>query len=240
MNRLLLRRLQAAADRQVCSDLNARGGAFYNSYVVRVMGAGGYTSVSIEPISFANAVDSLELIGQAPAADGVSQLSHASPGLADNGADLVTSARAFSVYAHADATALLTGFVGTAAECTKAGHQPSWFDVDALRSGTAAATASSSVATAPAMPSPSPMSSASSGTGEYPKKVALSELDYRYAHWLGSGRGTKYAVQLAPGVYAEMPADGNVGTAADYSSYVGSCTSIKRYSAQYPGGSTCW
>ncbi|NMI01873.1 hypothetical protein [Pseudonocardia acidicola] len=47
-------------------------------------------------------------------------------------------------------------------------------------------------------------------------------------------------VMLAPGVYAEAPPDGVLGTAEDYTSYLGSCTAIKRYVRQHPGGYTCW
>ncbi|MDQ0377943.1 hypothetical protein [Amycolatopsis thermophila] len=47
-------------------------------------------------------------------------------------------------------------------------------------------------------------------------------------------------VMLAPGVYAEPPPDGVLGTLDDYSAYLGNCTAIKRYSELHPGGSTCW
>ncbi len=47
-------------------------------------------------------------------------------------------------------------------------------------------------------------------------------------------------VMLAPGVYAEPSPDGVLGTLDDYSSYLGSCTAIKRYSETHPGGHTCW
>ncbi|WP_340683734.1 hypothetical protein LCL61_35175 [Amycolatopsis coloradensis] len=47
-------------------------------------------------------------------------------------------------------------------------------------------------------------------------------------------------VMLAPGVYAEPSPDGVLGSLDDYSSYLGNCTAIKRYSETHPGGHTCW
>jgi len=73
-------------------------------------------------------------------------------------------------------------------------------------------------------------------TGEYPKVVPRDEIDDRYVAY---NDDTEF-VMLAPGVYAEMPADGVLGVLSDYSSYFGECTAIHRYAQQYPGGSTCW
>jgi hypothetical protein len=66
---------------------------------------------------------------------------------------MVGSAAAMgSIYAHIDATSLLTAFVSTSVECAKVGHQPSWFDPQALSNGTAAAssTGAGAGASAPA------------------------------------------------------------------------------------------
>jgi hypothetical protein len=73
-------------------------------------------------------------------------------------------------------------------------------------------------------------------TSEYPKFVAKSTVDSRYSQWVKVDR----MVMLAPGVYAEAPPDGVLGTLDDYSAYLGSCTAIKRYSETHRGGSTCW
>jgi hypothetical protein len=72
--------------------------------------------------------------------------------------------------------------------------------------------------------------------GEFPKIVSRNEIDPRYVTYDDAAE----FVMLAPGVYAEIPADGVLGTLSDYSSYFGECTAIHRYSEQYPGGSTCW
>lgn len=76
----------------------------------------------------------------------------------------------------------------------------------------------------------------STSSGEYPKYVKRSEVDYRYTHFM---QGDRF-VMLAPGVYAEAPPDGQLGTLDDYTSFFGSCTAIKRYSQLHPGGNTCW
>lgn len=73
-------------------------------------------------------------------------------------------------------------------------------------------------------------------TGEYPKVVSRTDIDERYVAY----NDAPTFVMLAPGVYADMPADGVLGTLADYSSYFGECTAINRYSELYPGGSTRW
>ena len=77
---------------------------------------------------------------------------------------------------------------------------------------------------------------APTATSEYPKWVPKSSVDRRYTRYVDGDR----MVMLAPGVYAEAPPDGVLGTADDYSAYLGNCTAIKRYSSQHPGGSTCW
>lgn len=73
-------------------------------------------------------------------------------------------------------------------------------------------------------------------TGEYPKIVSRAQIDERYVAYTDDAE----FVMLAPGVYAEMPADGVLGTPSDYSSYFGECTAVNRYAEKYPGGSTCW
>lgn len=81
-----------------------------------------------------------------------------------------------------------------------------------------------------------PATTAAATTSEYPKWVAKSEVDPHYTQFIEDDR----LVMLAPGVYAEAPADGKLGTREDYSAYLGECTAINRYSEQYPGGHTCW
>src|SRR4051794_28984273 len=62
----------------------------------------------------------------------------------------------------------------------------------------------------------------------YPRWVAKADVDPRYTHGIQGDR----MVMLAPGVYAEAPPDGVLGTAADYTSYRGNCTTIQRYIRQ--------
>jgi hypothetical protein len=116
----------AAADRAVCVDLDARGGALYNVLVVPMMkGATGQKSISVDPAQLTRAASSVEEIGRG-------SIEQASPAIADAARRLVASADALGVYEHADSTALLTSFVTLAVECQKAGYKPSWFDAESL------------------------------------------------------------------------------------------------------------
>ncbi|MER7862940.1 hypothetical protein ABTX61_27840 [Amycolatopsis japonica] len=63
-----------------------------------------------------------------------------------------------------------------------------------------------------------------------------SKVDKRYTQYVDGDK----MVMLAPGVYAEPSPDGVLGRLEDYSSYLGNCTAIKRYSETHPGGHTCW
>jgi hypothetical protein len=73
--------------------------------------------------------------------------------------------------------------------------------------------------------------------GEYPKFVPKSTVDSRYSQWAKGDR----MVMLAPGVYSEATPDGVMGTLDDYSTYVGSCTAIKRYTESHlEHGHACW
>ncbi|MFI7115285.1 hypothetical protein [Amycolatopsis sp. NPDC049868] len=108
---------------------------------------------------------------------------------------------------------------------------------------TSTATASSSSTTSsttPALPTSTSKSSPSPTTStppsEYPKFVPKSKVDKRYTQYVDGDK----MVMLAPGVYAEPSPDGVLGTLEDYSSYLGNCTAIKRYSETHPGGHTCW
>jgi hypothetical protein len=74
--------------------------------------------------------------------------------------------------------------------------------------------------------------------GEYPKFVDAKSVDRRFTAYT---KLTKL-VQLAPGVYAEPSATGELGTLEDYTTYFGLCVDTKRYSREHPGtgGGTCW
>lgn len=90
------------------------------------------------------------------------------------------------------------------------------------------------LSTSPSKSSPSPATS--SPPSEYPKFVPKSKVDKRYTQYVDGDK----MVMLAPGVYAEPSPDGVLGRLEDYSSYLGNCTAIKRYSETHPGGHTCW
>lgn len=116
----------ATADRAVCIDLDARGGALYNVLVVPMMtGSAEQKSISVDPAQMVRAAASVEEVGRG-------SIGQASPAVADAAQRMTTSAGALGVYAHADSTALLTSFVTLAVECQKAGHKPSWFDAASL------------------------------------------------------------------------------------------------------------
>lgn len=113
------------ADRAVCVDLDARGGALYAMFVVPMMARAGQTSVNVDIQRMIRAVESVALVGQ-------SSLDEATDQVADEGQRMVAAAEAFQAYDHAEGTALLTSFVGLAVACQQAGHKPSWFDATAL------------------------------------------------------------------------------------------------------------
>ncbi|GGU59504.1 hypothetical protein [Lentzea flava] len=73
-------------------------------------------------------------------------------------------------------------------------------------------------------------------SSEYPRLVDAAQIDPRFTYY----SKLPSLVQLAPGVYAEPPADGNLGSVEDYSSYLGLCVDVNRQAEKYPGGSTCW
>jgi hypothetical protein len=118
--------LVAAADRQVCIDLDARGGAFYHVLVIPMMtGASGYKSVDVNPAQLSEAVTAVTQVG-------ATSRNQANAEIADETERMVAAARAMDIYPHADATSLLTAFVGLSVACQEAGHKPSWFDANAL------------------------------------------------------------------------------------------------------------
>jgi predicted small lipoprotein YifL len=72
--------------------------------------------------------------------------------------------------------------------------------------------------------------------GEFPKFVDAKSVDWRFTAYIKSPR----LVQLAPGVYAEPPASGEIGTLDDYTSYFGLCVDTNRYRQAHGGAGTCW
>ncbi|SDG34099.1 hypothetical protein SAMN05216377_11118 [Pseudonocardia oroxyli] len=118
----------AAANRRVCIDFDARGGALYTLFVVPMMaGDGGRASVNVDIAQMRRATAT---VAQLRSAD----LGAASPSIADEGERLIAAADALGLYPNTDGTALLTAFVGLAVECQKANHKPSWFDANELAS----------------------------------------------------------------------------------------------------------
>ena len=116
----------ATADRAVCVDLDARGGALYNVLVVPMMtGTSGQKSIDVDPAQLARAASLVAEVGRG-------SIEESSPAIADATRRMVASADALGIYEHADSTALLTSFVTLAVECQKAGHKPSWFDAESL------------------------------------------------------------------------------------------------------------
>lgn len=119
-----------------------------------------------------------------------------------------------------------------------------------------ALTLSLAACTAPAAPQPAPPRPATTEPtatlprvattvtpkpAPYPKEVPMSSIkDYRFRYWLGENRGQITAVELAPGVYSERGANPDLGTLADYSTYVGLCTDVMRYEVSHPGNHECW
>ena len=116
----------AAADRAVCVDLDARGGALYNVLVVPMMtGAAGQKSIDVDPVQLARAASLVAEVGRG-------SIEEATPAIADAAQRMVASADALGIYEHADSTALPTSFVTLAVECQKTGYKPSWFDAESL------------------------------------------------------------------------------------------------------------
>jgi hypothetical protein len=121
--------LAAGANRDVCIDLDARGGQLYTEFVVPMMtGATGQKSVDVDIAIISRAIAQVEQVG----ADG--SLDHASGKIADEAERMVAAAEAFQAVDHFEGTALLTSFVGLAVACQEAGHKPSWFDAASLMS----------------------------------------------------------------------------------------------------------
>jgi hypothetical protein len=118
---------QGVADRQVCVDLDARGGGLYRTFVVPMMaGAAGEKSIDVDVMQMTEATRSVAGIDPG-------RVSSASPAIADDGQRLLAAAGSFRAYDHFEGTALLTSFVGLAVACQNAGIRPTWFDADALR-----------------------------------------------------------------------------------------------------------
>ncbi len=117
---------QKSANRQVCSDFDARGGALYAVFVVPMMaGTDGQKSINVDAARMTRAKESVQLVGKA-------SLDEADGDIANEGRQMVTSAESMSIYDNTEGTALLTAFVGLAVACTKADQKPSWFDPIAL------------------------------------------------------------------------------------------------------------
>lgn len=115
-----------AANRAVCVDFDARGGSLYSVFVVPMMaGPSGQSSVSVDATSLARATAALAEVG-------AGSLDEASGDIRDQGERLSASAGALGIHDNAEGTAMLTSFVSLAVACQLAGHQPSWFDAEAL------------------------------------------------------------------------------------------------------------
>jgi hypothetical protein len=115
-----------AADREVCIDLDARGGALYQVFIVPMLaGESGRKSIDVDIAQMSRAVSAIVDID-------ADALGHASTEVTDEGQRMVAAAQAMGMYDHAEGTALLTSFVGLAVACTKAGYQPSWFEPEKL------------------------------------------------------------------------------------------------------------
>lgn len=117
----------SAADRSVCVDFDARGGGLYNVFVVPMMtGPAGQRSIDVDAAQMTRAASSLTAVG-----DGTN-LAAASPKVREEAQRMVAAAEALGIYNNTEGTALLTSFVGLAAQCQLAGHKPSWFDATKL------------------------------------------------------------------------------------------------------------
>lgn len=82
-----------------------------------------------------------------------------------------------------------------------------------------------------------PRSVTETATSSYPKLVDADSVDSRFT---AGSDDLDSLVQLAPGVYAEPPASGELGELDDYSAYLGLCADAERYAKEHPGGYTCW
>lgn len=111
------------ADQDVCRDLDAKGGGFYETFVFPMLAGGtrGRQTLDVDIVAMSHAVDALRDLGSKSRAV-------TSPEIRDQTDKTVRAAQAFDLYANADATSLLTAFTALAVACTNAGHQPSWFD----------------------------------------------------------------------------------------------------------------
>jgi hypothetical protein len=115
------------ADRAVCVDFDARGGALYNVFVVPMMtGPSGQKSINVDIAQMTRATAQLVSVGS------TANLADASSEIRDQTQRMVTSAGALGIYDHTEGTALLTSFVSLAVACTSAGQKPTWFDPSAL------------------------------------------------------------------------------------------------------------
>ncbi len=118
----------AAADRAVCVDLDARGGALYGVFVVPMMsGAAGKKSVNVDAAQMVRATATLADLGSG-------SLAEATGDVRDQGQRVVAAAESLGIYNNTEGTALLTAFVSLSVACTQAGNKPSWFDPAALAS----------------------------------------------------------------------------------------------------------
>lgn len=115
-----------AANRAVCVDFDARGGSLYSLFVVPMMaGPTGQSSVNVDASSLTRATAALADMG-------AGALDDATGDIRDQGERLAASAGAMGIHDNAEGTAMLTSFVSLAVACQLAGHQPSWFDAEAL------------------------------------------------------------------------------------------------------------
>ena len=93
-------------------------------------------------------------------------------------------------------------------------------------------------------PSPGPVRTPSPFPKGYPKKVAVSSLPDQVRSWYQMGGGSKFAVAIAPGVWAELSPGATVADAVAAGVYDGFCGSIKAYERRYTHGQqhpgTCW
>ncbi|MDN5860350.1 MAG: hypothetical protein L0H84_17220 [Pseudonocardia sp.] len=116
-------------DRAICIDFDARGGELYTVLVVPMMaGPTARKSIDIDIAGLSSATSSVALVGARE------DMTAATPALGDEAERMVAAAKSLSISDQAEATALLTAFVGLAVQCQTAGHKPSWFDAGALAS----------------------------------------------------------------------------------------------------------
>lgn len=117
------------ANQEVCLDLDAKGGDYYITVMVPMLGGNsppGRKSIIADLVAVQNSVTSMLDVG-GTARD------HASQAIRNAAEQTARSAAAFKVHQNVDGTSLLTAFTTLTVECTKAGHKPTWFDLNALR-----------------------------------------------------------------------------------------------------------